>query len=58
MRKQNLSSAAERRCHKSSIQGDSLLDQQTLRGDSGHEDKHYKIGNHDAQTPSVEARGH
>ena len=38
------------------IQGDSLPDQQTLRGDSGHEDNYYSMGNHGAQTSSVGAR--
>ena len=32
------------------IQGVLLPDRQTLRGDSRHEHKHYKIGNHEAQT--------
>ena len=40
------------------IQGDSLPDQLTLRGDSRHEDNHYEIGNHWGQTFSVGARGH
>ena len=40
------------------IQGVLLPDQQTLRSDSRHEDKHYKMGNHGAQTSSVEARDH
>ena len=40
------------------MQGDSLPDQQTLRGDSRHEDKHYLIGNHGAQTFFVGAKGH
>ena len=39
------------------IQSDSLLDQQILRGDSGHEDKHYWIGNHGAQMSSLGAGG-
>ena len=40
------------------IQGVFLPDPQTLRGDSRHEDKHYKIGNHGAETSSVGVRGH
>ena len=40
------------------MQGILLPDWQTLTGDSRHEDKHYKIGNHGAQTSSVGARGH
>ena len=40
------------------IQGVLLPDRQTLRGDSRHEDKHYKIGNHGAETSSVGVRGH
>ena len=39
------------------IQGVLLPDQQTLRGDSRHEDKHYEIRNHGLQTSSVSARG-
>ena len=36
-----------------------LPDRQTLRGDSRHEDKHYKkIGNHGAQTSSARSRRH
>ena len=40
------------------VQGVLLSDRLTLRGDSRHEDKHYEIGNHGAQTSSVGARGH
>ena len=40
------------------MKGGLLPQQQTLRDDSGHEDKRYWIGNHGAQTSSVEARGH
>ena len=40
------------------IQGVPLILGQTLRGGRGHEDKHYSMGNHGAQTSSVEARGH
>ena len=40
------------------IQGVLLPEQQALRGDSRYEDKHYKIGNHGAQTSSVGVRGH
>ena len=40
------------------IQGDSLPDQQSLRGDSRHEDKYYLTGNHGAQTCSVGAKEH
>ena len=40
------------------IQGVLLPDRKTLRGDSRHEDKYYKIGNHGAQTSFVGARGY
>ena len=40
------------------IQGVLLPDQEKLRVDSRHEDKHHKIGNHGAQTSSVGDRGH
>ena len=40
------------------IQGVLLPDRQRLRGDSTHEDKHYQIGNHEAQTSSVGTWGH
>ena len=39
------------------IQGNPLTLGQTLRGDRGHEDKHYSVDNHGAQTSSVKARG-
>ena len=39
------------------IQGVSLILGQTLREGRGHEDKHYSMGNHGAQTSSVGARG-
>ena len=40
------------------IQGVLLPDPQMLKSDSRHEDKHYKMGNHGAQTSSVGAREH
>ena len=39
------------------IQGVPLILVQTLRGGRGHEDKHYSVGNHGAQTSSVGAMG-
>ena len=39
------------------IQGVPLILVQTLRGGREHEDKHYSMGNHGAQTSSVGARG-
>ena len=45
-------------CECVCIQGVLLPDGQMLRYDSRHEDKHYKIGNHIAETPSVGASGH
>ena len=35
-----------------------ISDRQILRGDSRHKGKHYKIGNHGAQTSFVGDRGH
>ena len=40
------------------IQDVSLPDRQTLSGDSRHEDKHYKIGNHGEEMCSVGAMEH
>ena len=40
------------------MQGVLLPDWQTLKGDSTHDDKHYQIGNHGAQTSSVGTKGH
>ena len=40
------------------VQGVLLLERQTLRGDSRHEDKYYWIGNYGAQSSSVGARVH
>ena len=39
------------------IQGVPLILVQTLRGGRGSEDKHYSVGNHEAQTSFVGARG-
>ena len=40
------------------IQSVLLPDRQILRGGSRHEDTHYQIENHGAQTSSTGARGH
>ena len=40
------------------IQGVPLILVQTLRGSRRHEDKHYSVGFHGAQTSSVGGRGH
>ena len=39
------------------LQGVPLILVQTLRRDRRHEDKHYSVGNHRAQTSSMGARG-
>ena len=39
------------------IQGVPQILVQILRGDRGHEDKHYSVGNHGAQMSSVGVRG-
>ena len=39
------------------IQGVRLILEQTLREGRGHEDKHYSVGNHKAQTSTEVAKG-